>query len=123
MRVADEFEGGPGQDTASYEDAAAVVVSIGDGANDGTAGEGDEVESDVERMQGSDHDDQLTGDAGANALYGRGGADQLAGGGGDDGLRGGPGADTLNGGDGAEDIADYSARSVAVKVTVGRRRE
>ena len=52
---ADVFEGGAGQDTASYEDAAAVVVSIGDGANDGTAGEGDDVQSDVERVQGSDH--------------------------------------------------------------------
>ena len=69
-------------------------------------------------VQGSDHDDQMTGDAGANALYGRGGVDQIDGGGGDDGLRGGPGADTLNGGDG-EDIADYSARTVAVTVTVG----
>ena len=61
---ADVFEGGAGQDTASYEDAAAVVVSIGDGANDGTAAEGDDVQGDVERVQGSDHDDQLTGDAG-----------------------------------------------------------
>ena len=116
---ADVFEGGAGQDTASYEDAAAVVVSIGDGANDGTAAEGDDVRGDVERVQGSDHDDQLTGDAGPNALYGRGGVDQLDGGGGNDGLRGGPGADVLKGGDGAEDIADYSARTVALTVTVG----
>ena len=70
-------------------------------------------------VQGSDHDDQMTGDAGPNSLYGRGGDDQVAGAGGDDGLRGGPGADVLIGGDGAEDIADYSARAVAVTVTLG----
>ena len=49
---ADVFEGGAEQDTASMKDAAAVVVSIGDGANDGSAGEGDDVQSDVERGAG-----------------------------------------------------------------------
>ena len=115
----DVFEGGAGQDTASYADAPTVVVLIGDGANDGTFDEGDDVQFDVERVQGNDHDDHLTGGAGPNSFLAAAATITWSGAGGDDGLRGDPGADVLKGGDGAEDIADYSARSVAVAVTVG----
>ena len=116
---ADVFQGGPGRDTAGYvEVTAAVSVSIGDGADDGTAGEGDDVQADVELVQGSRYADRLTGDGGANALYGRAGADQVDGGGGDDVLFSGPGADVYVGGDG-QDIADYSASAVALTVSIG----
>ena len=116
---ADVFEGGAGIDTASYgESSAAVTVSIGDGANDGTAGEGDDVQADVERVKGGSGDDDLTGDGGPNRLQGDEGIDQLDGGGGDDVLFGGPDADVFIGGIG-RDIADYSARSAALTVTIG----
>jgi Ca2+-binding RTX toxin-like protein len=116
---ADVFEGGPGQDTASYsESTSAVTVSIGDGANDGTVGEGDDVQADVERVRGSSHDDDLTGDAGANQLRGDAGDDRVDGAGGDDVLFGGPDADVFVGGTG-RDIADYKERSAALTVTVG----
>ena len=71
--------------------------------------------------------DVLTGTAGADVvcgfggndrLLGLGGADTLSGGPGDDELVGGPGGDTLQGGTGS-DLADYSASTQPVNVTIG----
>ncbi len=52
----------------------------------------------IEGVRGSDNDDHLAGDGGANAFFGEGGADVLDGRGGSDTLQGGSGADTLTGG-------------------------
>ena len=53
-------------------------------------------------LEGSPHDDTLTGNDAANWLFGHGGDDTLNGGAGDDRLYGGRGADTLSG-DGGND--------------------
>jgi Ca2+-binding RTX toxin-like protein len=98
---ADLFDGGPGVDRARYSTrTAAVTVSIGNvpGADDGEAGERDNVTSTVENVYGGSGDDTLTGDAGRNYLYGDAGADTLRGLGGRDHLVGAPGNDLLDGG-------------------------
>jgi hypothetical protein len=115
---ADVLWGGPGYDRASYGqsrgDGRGLRLSIDDVADDGVAGEGDNIHTDIEALNGGDGDDVLIGTPGDNELDGRTGDDKLYGLGGDDLLLGGNeinagGADTdlLAGGDGF-DIVDYS---------------
>jgi uncharacterized repeat protein (TIGR01451 family) len=107
---ADELIGGGGTDTADYSDRADPIdVRIDGLANDGEAGEDDNVGTDVEDVVGGTGDDTLVGDAQANLLDG---AD------GDDLLDGGPGADTLIGGAGLDDAVDYSSRTDPVTVNL-----
>ena len=94
---ADEIEGGAGRDTATYAGAAAGVVA----RLNGTGSDGD-VFTQIENLVGSDHADQLFGDAGDNDLRGSAGGDTLRGGDGDDRLFGGLGSDLLSGGAGAD---------------------
>ena len=133
---ADVLAGGPGQDTVTYLGrTAGVSASIGAGtADDGAAGEGDDVAADVEAVVGGAGDDVLTGgpagdrldggdgsdivsggdgddtllgggtDAGADRLFGERGADRLEGGGGADRLDGADGPDSLAGGGGNDDL-------------------
>jgi Ca2+-binding RTX toxin-like protein len=116
---ADVFNGGSGTDTVSYASrSAAVTASIDDVANDGAAGEGDDVRPDVENLQGGQGNDTLTGSSAGNLLQGLGGDDTLSGGAGDDTFDGGPGADSIWGGAGAHDVADYSARTNPVTATI-----
>ena len=77
---ADVFIGGSGIDLANYgARAAAVTVSINNVANDGAAGEADNVTSDVENVMGGSAGDTLTtsGSTLANKLLGRAGDDTL----------------------------------------------
>jgi len=98
----DRLDGGSGADTASYAaSAAAVVVTLGGGAAGGDAA--DDVLIGIENLIGSDFNDVLVGDAGANRLTGGGGADRLDGGDGADELLGGEGDDVLAGGAGFSD--------------------
>ena len=88
--------GGPGADlmassatccaTASYEDhdATGVRVTLDGRANDGAAGEGDDVQTST--VVGSPGPDRITGGSGPDTLTGAGGADVLDGGGGDDAI-------------------------------------
>ncbi len=72
-------------DTASYAYSnAPVFVSLAISAPQDTVGGGLDTLSDVDNLMGSDFNDKLTGNTGANILDGGGGADQLIGGGGDD---------------------------------------
>ncbi|HEU0097414.1 MAG TPA: cadherin domain-containing protein [Allosphingosinicella sp.] len=124
---ADILKGGAGSDTASYQLQAAastvtsvyngmtlngVVVDLTGGSSvDGTtapasgalAKQGD-AEGDwfyqVENLTGSNYNDALAGDGGANRLDGGAGDDQLYGVSGDDVLVGGAGNDYLYGGGG-----------------------
>ncbi|HEX8104179.1 MAG TPA: Ig-like domain-containing protein [Solirubrobacteraceae bacterium] len=119
---ADTFAGGSSPDTVDYSDAATgVTASIGDGANDGAtgAGEGDDVGNDVEYLQGSAHDDVLTGNGSVNILYGGLGDDDLHGGAGNDQLLGGLGADDLDGGNDVDVVSYADIVTGGVKVTVG----
>jgi len=110
---ADVMSGGDGVDRVSYlgpewENYNPVSVTLDGVANDGQAGEGDNVGVDVENVTGGMGDDTLVGNAAANTLIGESGNDNLQGLGGDDYLNGGYGNDTITGGDGADTLqGDY----------------
>jgi Ca2+-binding RTX toxin-like protein len=118
----DAFDGGPGADTISGGDSyyigdgviyetrtAAVDVTLDGVANDGEAGEHDNVMPDVETIIGGEGPDRLVGDptdvaepsANFYALAGRGGDDVLIGGSASETIAGFDGNDILigNGGD------------------------
>jgi Ca2+-binding RTX toxin-like protein len=133
---ADLMQGEEGNDTVFYGiSAAPVTVTVGSGANDGAAGEGDDVRGDVETVFGTSFDDHLIGAAGSQALFGTAGKDTLEGASGNDSLQAGDGADTLMGQGGADDLlggpraddlsggterdeAAYNDHSEKVKVTI-----
>jgi Ca2+-binding RTX toxin-like protein len=111
----DVFNGGPGRDTVTYYGrTTALTITIDGAANDGQAGENDNVKADVENVTGGSGDDHLTGSPENNSLDGYGGSDTLDGLAGDDVLSGGSsyvdasGADTLNGGDGNDNMSGYN---------------
>ena len=108
---ADRLEGDDGMDCASYLEAQdRVVVSLSAAA--GIAAKGDalgDVFVLIENLQGSNFDDVLFGDQGANVLQGMAGDDELWSGAGRDLLQGGQGADTFIfvAGDGVDVVADF----------------
>ncbi len=109
----DTFIGGPDRDFVSYESRTTPVsVSLDDVANDGVAGEQDDIRSDVETVYGGDGDDTLVGSGGDESLNGRGGNDTLRGGAGDDYLdgsgNGSCGEDVLEGGADDDTLVLYS---------------
>jgi Ca2+-binding RTX toxin-like protein len=114
----DIFNGGNGIDTVDYSGrllVGVVVTMDGVTANDGTAGENDNVKADVENVLGSAFADSITGNASNNKITGNAGADTLIGGAGDDVFDMGTstvlaGADVISGGLGV-DTVDYSART------------
>jgi Ca2+-binding RTX toxin-like protein len=103
----DELDGGPGADVlhggggdfdrADYTSRRAPVSVTLDGvANDGEAGEGDLVASDVEDVYGGSGNDVLVGNGGPNTLVGGAGNDVIDGGGGyQDSAAGDNGDDTI----------------------------
>ena len=123
---ADILDGGAGRDVLDYETSSSgVTVNLTTGTASGGDAEGD-VFSNFERIAGSRHDDDLTGDSGENLLKGRAGDDRLVGGRGDDRLMGGvgndrlsgdEGADTLDGGEG-QDVLDYETSSSGVTLNL-----
>ena len=93
--------GGDGVDTLSYGDAGSgVVIDLSKPYAQDTGGAGVDSVQEVENLIGSDFNDVLTGDGGANRL------------------RGGLGDDVLDGGAGLQDTADYSDATAAVKVNL-----
>ncbi|MGB9143217.1 MAG: calcium-binding protein, partial [Aestuariivirga sp.] len=100
----DKFIGGYGSDTVDYTFATAgITVNLTAGANS----TGDTL-SGIENLTGSNFNDVLSGDAGANVLNG---------GSGNDILLGDAGADLLIGGSGI-DVADYSTSSAGVYINL-----
>ena len=110
---ADVLSGGPGLDEVSYYGAAPLRLSIGDGPNDGAAGEGDDIRGDVEGLNGGFGDDILIGDDDPNRLMGFGGQDVLRGEGGGDELFGWGDGDELDGGAGADVVSTRPRRNLA----------
>ena len=103
----DKLFGGAGTDTASYLTSAhgiTVRLDLGTASN---AFETDELFS-IENAIGSNHSDDLVGNALANVLSGQGGNDRLVGSAGGDTLHGGAGIDTV----------DYSASAKAVSASL-----
>lgn len=80
----DLLDGGAGSDAAIYEGRdESLVVTLGDGRPDGSAGEGDRLPA-VEGVTGGQGRDRLVGDRRMNLLDGGGGRDLLSGRGGRD---------------------------------------
>ena len=132
----DRLFGGLGRDTVTYSGRRTdVTVTLAGGADDGAAGEGDDV-LEVERVVGGNGFDVLIGHDGGNTLTGGPGDDRLEGAGGNDVLVGSRGQDLLIGGDGNDrfdaertpdgsdalqggagvDLADYSDRTGSLVV-------
>jgi Ca2+-binding RTX toxin-like protein len=111
---ADSMAGGTGSDVATYADqTGAVNVTLDGVANDGGTPDnsGDNVQPDVENVNGgagadtltgSVLDNSLNGNAGNDTLDGSAGNDKLTGGDGDDRLLGNVGNDNLFGGNGKD---------------------
>ena len=96
---ADLLSGGPGLDTANYSTRSdSLGISLDGLANDGAAGEKDNVIAE-EVITGAG-DDTITGSAGDDFLAGGAGNDVINGLAGNDGLVGSTGADRLYGGTG-----------------------
>jgi Ca2+-binding RTX toxin-like protein len=93
---ADVLDGGAGTDNANYFDNAGVVVRLDLGTAQDGGGSTDTLLR-IEDVTGSNFDDRITGNAGANVLRGVGGLDRMSGGAGDDWLLGEVGNDVLAG--------------------------
>ncbi len=132
---ADKLDGGADTDTASYETAkAGMTIDLRTMQFTGD-GNGDTFVS-VERYEGTNFRDTITGNNGDNLylggldgnddISGLGGSDQLGGGAGNDDLAGGEGDDLLTGGEGAdklnggqgEDAASYMSSKTPVNVSL-----
>ena len=126
---ADSFTGGAGIDKVDYSDRSVPVTVTLDGtADDGQAGENDDIRADVENITGGHDSDTLTGNDSANRLHGGYGvgSDTLDGAAGDDRIIGGygkrsgndeaagDGADRLRGGSGHDTISSQDLRVDAV---------
>jgi hypothetical protein len=107
---ADVLSGGDGLDEATYGGTAPLRLSIGDGPNDGVAGEGDDIRDDVEGLAGGLGDDLLIGDGHGNRLIGFAGRDVLRGGDGADQLIGWGDGDELDGGAGPDEVGTRPRR-------------
>lgn len=105
---ADDLRGGAGVDAATYGDrTVGVTVTVDEQANDGAAGEGDNVHRDIEAVYGGNGGDSLVGDRRSNTLDGQAGNDSLKGGRGADFLFGGLGDDLVDARDGrGNDVVD-----------------
>ncbi|HRI37729.1 MAG TPA: hypothetical protein PLO50_04165 [Nitrospira sp.] len=99
-----DFFGNPignGTDTASYSTATAGVrVNLGMTTAQNTVGAGTDTLQSIENLTGSNFNDSLIGNSGANVL------------------RGGGGNDTLDGAGGG-DTASYSTATAGVMVNLG----
>jgi Ca2+-binding RTX toxin-like protein len=121
---ADSLNGGDGTDTADYDgSSAAITIALTGVAGSGGDAAGDQLFN-IERLIGTDFDDDLSGSSNADYIEGGLGADIIRGGSGDDILLGldgndifigGTGADRLEGGSGFN-TADYSAAASGIAV-------
>jgi hypothetical protein len=94
---------GTGRDSVTYSGrTAGVTVTLDGVANDGAAGEGDNISAAIDDVTGGAGNDSLTGSAGANTLLGGLGNDTVTGADGDDLLDGGAGVDVYSGGAGVD---------------------
>src|SRR3954471_4414357 len=121
--------GGGGNDTVSYEHAAAgVTVSLALTSAQDTIGAGSDTLSGFENLTGSHFDNLLTGSSQANVIVSFEGNDTLDGGAGADTLIGGAGNDTYivdSAGDEVTEAADEGADTVlsSISYTLGANLE
>jgi Ca2+-binding RTX toxin-like protein len=120
----DRIFGGAGRDIASYEsETDPVTVDLAENtANDGPAGDTDDVNKDGQvegviggsagdTILGTGEADQIDGAGGPDVIDGGAGADSLSGGGGMDGIDGGPDSDRISG-DGGSGAGNPAADSL-----------
>jgi Ca2+-binding RTX toxin-like protein len=102
---ADTFAGQNGTDRADYASRTGPIDASLDGqADDGAAGEHDNILDDVETIRGGSGNDSLVGNGNRNFLIGGPGNDIIFGqGGAGDDINGGPGDDRLFAADGLSD--------------------
>jgi Ca2+-binding RTX toxin-like protein len=104
----DALDGGNGIDSASYSTRnVPLSLTVGNGANDGQAGETDDIQADTEAITGGSNNDTINGDNGRDTLTGGAGSDTIDGNGGNDTIQGNSGNDDLTGG-GGKDILSGS---------------
>jgi Ca2+-binding RTX toxin-like protein len=126
----DTIDGGGGIDRAAYDFGPVGGVNVSLITNTSSGALGNDVLINIENLRGSNHDDVLEGNDGANDIQGRGGNDQIRGHGGhdalhgedgNDSLAGGAGNDTLNGGDGNDTLHGGAGNDscMAVPATTG----
>ena len=102
----DTYIGGGGNDSVTYEGRSEnLSLSLDGVANDGAAGEGDNIGADIGTVIGGHGSDTMTGNDRRNVFGGGEGDDVLTGGGSDDQLHGGPGNDRVFGEDGQDVVA------------------
>jgi hypothetical protein len=112
---ADTYVGGGGLDSVNYGDRTEdLSLSIDGVANDGAAGEGDNLGLDITGVQSGAGNDTITGSAQRNTLAGGDGNDTIAGGDGDDALDGWVGNDRVDGGAGQDSIGGGDGDDVLV---------
>lgn len=109
------IQGGTGDDTVSFLafelgvtfslDGSGVIQNVGvPGGDLFLPAVGYFSETSIENIVGTNYDDILTGDDGANLLMGLGDDDEIDGGRGNDTLNGGTGSDIIMGGDGNDTL-------------------
>ncbi len=103
----DTFSGGDGSDTVSYAARTApVTITMNGVADDGQAGEGDNIGADVEDVTGGSGADVIIGGPLGSRLHGGPGNDAIKGGPQEDRLEGNEGDDTIDARDGHYDSID-----------------
>lgn len=101
----DTYIGGPGEDSFSYfHRYEPVQISLDGVANDGVAGEKDNIHPDIEIVGGGSGDDVIVGSPGDDILWGSDGDDKISGGAGNDELHGDEGDDLIDGGRGNDEL-------------------
>ena len=111
----DTYIGGGGGDSVTYEKRTEDLNLSDDGvANDGAAGEGDNIAPDVTAIYAGQGQDRLTGNGYRNALFGGPGDDELTGNEGDDHLVGNSGNDRVSGDAGQDLVAGDSGNDVII---------
>ena len=92
---ADRLDGGSGTDTVDYRGRhGKLTITVGQAANDGEKGEGDNVMKTIEVVFGGSGADKMTASTAGTVLHGGNGNDALTGGKGADYLDGGGGKNT-----------------------------
>jgi Ca2+-binding RTX toxin-like protein len=117
----DDYHGSSGHDTISYADRAQqVLIDLDNVADDGVAGERDNVRSNIEGITGGRAGDVITGDSAFDVLDGGPGDDRLSGLDGNDLILMGAsadGADEIRGGGGIDTIY-YGSRTRPINATL-----
>jgi hypothetical protein len=109
----DTYIGGGDSDRLNLDGRSEDLALSPDGvANDGAAGEGDNIGPDVVSIIGGYGADTFTGNAYGNYFDGGEGNDSVNGAGGDDNLVGGAGNDSIRGGDGQDVLGGESGDDV-----------